>query len=96
MSSPDVYLLLHTFKEGESENVFHFYPDDENPYPDICAVAEKLLEGFYKPGEDSLQLLGPIHSVPDMEFLPTDRVGTRVWKEFHEGPLVPERQKEPR
>lgn len=86
---PDVYILIHTFKGDESENVIHFHPTEDQPYPDICRVAELLLGGEYTPGEDSVQLIGPICEEPDMEFLPTDRVGTRVFCGYHEGPLTP-------
>lgn len=85
---PDVYILIHTFETDESENVIHYHPSDDQPYLDICKAAELVLGDQYTPGKDSLQLLGPRGTEPDMELYAADRVGTRVFKGFHEGPLI--------
>jgi len=82
----DVYLLVHTYKDGEATSTFHYIPTDDAPYPDIVKVTQKMLADVYDPKEDCVQLL-PVDSEPDYEFLPTDRAGTKVFQDFLQGDI---------
>ena len=88
VNTPDVYLLVHSHKDGETNNIVHYHPTDDAPYLDVEQAAKLLLGGLYAPelGE-CLQLIA-VDADPDLTLFASDGVGTRVFREFYEGKLT--------
>lgn len=85
MTTPDVYLLIHTFKSGDSVSTIHYTPTGDQPFPDIVKVATEVLGDLFDPAAGECVELIAVESDPDYEFLPEDSAGSKVFVDFYQG-----------